>query len=350
MMEDMLDRNLTRRIAELVSGSDGACVDAPGDLDAVSADAERRVVQYTGLVPAAPLPPSEPVGRPEWIAANVESMAALLDPVTERMSGGFGPLRGPAQAALSMVMSAEAGVLVGYLSRRVLGQYELILLDDSPARLLLVSPNVALAAARMEVDPAELRAWIMFHEVTHAVQFGGVPWLRGHIGGLLRELLESLEIDMDPRALVRLPSGADLRGLADAVREGGLLSAVAGPERKGVLDRLQAVMAVVEGHAEHVMDVVGQDALGTTPELRAALDRRRRDRPPLLALLDRLIGLDAKLRQYQEGKRFCDAVVAAAGPAALHRVFDAPERLPTPAELGDPDAWIRRTGVRAVTG
>ena len=106
-------------------------------------------------------------------------------------------------------------------------------------------------------------------------------------------------------------------------------------------------MGVVEGHAEHVMDVVGADALPQLPELRAALTKRRQERSPLLAVLERLIGLEAKLRQYEDGKRFCDAVAAAAGPAALHSVFDGPERLPTPAELQDPEAWMRRTGVRA---
>jgi len=107
------------------------------------------------------------------------------------------------------------------------------------------------------------------------------------------------------------------------------------------------VMGVVEGHAEHVMDVVGADALPQLPELRAALNRRRRERPPLLSLLERLIGLDAKMRQYEDGKRFCDTVVEAAGPAELHSVFDGPQRLPTLAELRDPEAWMDRAGVRA---
>ena len=103
-------------------------------------------------------------------------------------------------------------------------------------------------------------------------------------------------------------------------------------------------MGVVEGHAEHVMDVVGAAALPSLDELRSALDRRRQERSPLLAMLERLIGLEAKLRQYEDGKRFCDAVAAAAGPAALHRVFDGPEQLPTVAELQDPEAWMRRSG------
>jgi putative hydrolase len=107
-------------------------------------------------------------------------------------------------------------------------------------------------------------------------------------------------------------------------------------------------MGVIEGHAEHVMDVVGAEALPSLAALRSALDRRRHERPPLLALLERLIGLDAKLRQYEDGKRFCDAVAAAAGPVALHRVFDGPEQLPSVAELHDPAAWMRRTGSHAL--
>jgi coenzyme F420 biosynthesis associated uncharacterized protein len=179
------------------------------------------------------------------------------------------------------------------------------------------------------------------------VQFAGVPWLRPYLAGLLRELLASLEVKVDPRALLRLPSLDDVRELADALKEGGLVAALGGGRRE-LLDRVQGVMGVVEGHAEHVMDVVGAQALPSLAELRAALDRRRRERSPLLALLERLIGLDAKMRQYEDGKRFCDAVVAAAGPAALHRVFDAPEQLPSSAELQDPEAWMRRTAAPAV--
>ena len=201
----------------------------------------------------------------------------------------------------------------------MLGQYEFTLADpDAPARLLFVAPNIVQAAVRLDADLEELQTWIAFHEVTHAVQFTAVGWLRPYLAGLLRELLGSLEVKVDPRALLRLPSLDDVRGLADAFKEGGLVAAIGGPRQRELLDRMQAVMGVVEGHAEHVMDVVGADALPSLAELRAALDRRRNERPPLLALLERLIGLEAKMRQYAEGKRFCDAVAKAAGPAGLH--------------------------------
>ncbi len=348
----MLDRELTQRIANVVSGGstpgghdETPAAPLPGDLVEICADAEARVVAYTGLRPAAPLPAPEALPRADWIAANVTSMGALLDPVGERLGGGL--LGGVSRSAAGVLLSVEAGALTGYLSRRVLGQYEFALADPAaPARLLFVEPNIAQAARRLEADPGELLQWIAFHEVTHAVQFAGVPWLRPYLAGLLRDLLASLEVKVDPRALLRMPSLEDVRGLLDELKERGLIAAL-GSGRRELLDRVQGVMGLVEGHAEHVMDVVGEDALPSLAELRTALDRRRRERSPLLALLERLIGLDAKLRQYEDGKRFCDAVVAAAGPAALHRAFDAPEQLPTPAELHDVESWMRRTGAPA---
>jgi coenzyme F420 biosynthesis associated uncharacterized protein len=352
----VIDRALTQRIANAVarakvSGRGPASVapldPLPGDLAAICADAEARVVHYTGLRPGAPLPAPEAVQRPDWIAANVQSMGAMLDPLGDKLARG-GLLGGATRSAAGVLLSVEAGALTGYLSQRVLGQYEFALVDPAArARLLFVEPNIALAARRLNADPEQLLTWIAFHEVTHAVQFAGVPWLRPYLAGLLRELLASLDVKVDPRALRRMPSLDDVKGLLAALRKDGLVGALGSGSRRELLDRIQGVMGVVEGHAEHVMDIVGAAALPSLDELRSALDRRRQERSPLLALLERLIGLEAKLRQYEDGKRFCDAVADTAGAPALHRVFDGPEQLPTVAELQDPDVWMRRTGALA---
>jgi coenzyme F420 biosynthesis associated uncharacterized protein len=349
----MLDRALTQRIANAVARGAKAPAGAvpaqplPGDLTAICADAEARVAAYTGLRPAAPLPAPEAVQRPEWIAANVGSMGAMLDRVGDRLAGR-GLLGAATRTAAGVLLSVEAGALTGYLSQRVLGQYEFALTDpDAVARLLFVEPNIAAAARRLGADPEQLLTWIAFHEITHAVQFAGVPWLRPYLAGLLHELLASLDVKVDARAMVKLPSLDDVKGLVDAVRKDGFVGVLGAGPRRDLLDRVQGVMGVIEGHAEHVMDVVGADALPALDELRSALDRRRQERSPLLAILERLIGLEAKLRQYEDGKRFCDAVAAASGTAGLHRVFDAPEQLPTVAELHDPGAWMRRTGTPA---
>jgi coenzyme F420 biosynthesis associated uncharacterized protein len=340
----MVDWDIAERVAETVSGGDGAGPPLPGDLEAMATRAVERVTAYAQIEPVTPPPPLEAVGRQVWARANLATLQTTLEPVLEKLGSG------PLQSVGGAIVAVEAGGLVGFMGRSVLGQYELALLDpERPPRLLLVAPNLREAARQFEADEAELLEWVVFHEITHAVQFGGVPWLRDHLAGMLRELLGSLKLEVDAGALLRLPSGQDLRAMWDSVRDGGLVHAVAGPERKAVIDRLQAIMALIEGHAEHVMDAAGAEVLPSLPRLREALEKRRREKPPLVKLLERLLGLDLKMRQYLVGKRFCDAAVKATGVAGLNRAWQAPELLPTLQELDDPAAWIRRTQVRAVT-
>jgi coenzyme F420 biosynthesis associated uncharacterized protein len=341
----MVDWRLAERVADAVAGGDGAGPPLAGgaDIGAMSDRALEHVTAYARLHPAQAPPPAEPVGRGDWARANLATMRGTLDPLLERL--GTGPL----QTAGGMLVGVEAGGVVGFMGRSVLGQYELALLDpERPPRLLLVAPNLREAAHTFGADEAELLEWVVFHEITHAVQFSGVDWLREHVAGLLRELLASVKFEVDPSALLRMPNMQDLRALWESVREGGLVRAVAGEQRKAIIDRLQAVMALIEGHAEHVMDAAGAAVLPSLPKLREALEKRRREKPPLVKLLERLLGLDLKLRQYLIGKRFCDAVVRDWGIEGLNRAWSGPEQLPTLAELDDPPSWVRRTQVRAV--
>jgi coenzyme F420 biosynthesis associated uncharacterized protein len=224
----------------------------------------------------------------------------------------------------------------------VLGQYEFPVLEPAaPARLLFVAPNLAQAASSLDADPDQLLRWVALHETTHALQFGGVAWLRPYLAETITELLGALQVD--PRALLRLPDVADLRRLFEQAREDGLATIVVGPQRRALLDRVQAFMAVLEGYAEHVMDAIGDEVLDDLPSLRESLSRRRRDRSGLLKVLERLIGMDLKLRQYEQGKAFCDGVVARGGMDALNRVWEGPDSMPSMTELDDPAGWLRRT-------
>jgi coenzyme F420 biosynthesis associated uncharacterized protein len=342
----VIDWGLAERVGGLVAGEPPGGTALAGDLDAFTADAVERVTAYTGLRPARPIPPPEAIGRRSWLAANLATMRTLLAPLDAKL--GEQGAAGPLSAVGGYLLGAEVGGLVGYLAQRVLGQYELVLLDAaSPERLLFVAPNLREGADKLEVDEADLVAWVAFHEVTHAVQFTSVPWLKEHLGGLMKKLLDSVDVKVDPSALLRLPSAQDLRALVDRVREGGLVTLMAGEERMAIIDELQAAMAVVEGHAEHVMEVVGAEALDSLDELRAALDRRREEKPPAVRLLERLLGLELKLRQYQLGKAFCDAVVARGGVDALNRVWSGPAALPSTAELELPELWLDRTSPAA---
>jgi coenzyme F420 biosynthesis associated uncharacterized protein len=343
----VIDWILAERIAGYVAGRGGSDGAAPtSDLASLAAESERRVVAYTGLEPARPLPAPEGVGRREWVATNVESMRELLDPVLERAGSGLGPLRPAVQLAAGVVVTTEVGVLLGYLAQRVLGQYELVLLEEPaverPPRLLFVLPNLGAAVRAFGAEEDEFMTWVALHEVTHAVQFSGVPWLHGHLSGLVKQLLQSAELRIDRGRKLHLPSGDELRRMGRAVRSGDLISLVASEAERETLDRVQATMAVIEGHAEHVMDAVAPDLLPSLPKLRAGIDRRRKSQSGLSRLLAKVLGLEMKLRQYEQGKFFCDAIVRQGGRDALGRMFSGPDALPTLAELQDPSAWLAR--------
>jgi coenzyme F420 biosynthesis associated uncharacterized protein len=347
----VIDWIVAEKIAGWVAGT-GDARPPSVDLAALARESEARVVAYTGLVPARPLPSPEGIGRQEWVASNVGSMRLLLDPVLEKSTKGLGPLKPAAQLAMGVVLSTEVGVVLGYMAQRVLGQYELVLLDeavaDRPPRLLFVLPNLGQAVKNFGADEQEFMTWVALHEVTHAVQFAGVPWLHGYLAGLVRELLQSAELRLETPRKLKLPSGEEIRRVLDAVRQGDLISVVTNRAERETLDRVQAVMAVIEGHAEHVMDAVAPDLLPNLPKLRAAIDRRRRSQTGLSRLLAKLLGMEMKLRQYEQGKQFCDAVAREGGVGALHRVFAGPESLPSMAELRQPSAWLARTGPRAL--
>jgi coenzyme F420 biosynthesis associated uncharacterized protein len=344
----MIDWILAEKIAGYVAGH-GDSPPPKADLAALANESERRVTAYTGLEPARPIPPPEGIERREWINTNIKAMRALLDPVLERAGGGLGPLTPAVQLALGFVVTTEVAVVLGYLAQRVLGQYELVLLDEgadiSPPRLLFVMPNLGQAVAAFGAEEDEFMTWVALHEVTHAVQFSGVPWLHGHVAGLVRELLNKAELRMDTPRKLRIPSVDGIRRVGNALRRGDLISIFTSNAERETLDRVQAVMAVIEGHAEHVMDAVAPDLLPSLPKLREALDRRRQTQTGVSRLLAKLLGLEMKLKQYEQGKYFCDVVVSRAGTAALGHVFSGPEALPTLPELHDPPSWLRRVGL-----
>ncbi|HEX3317219.1 MAG TPA: zinc-dependent metalloprotease [Solirubrobacteraceae bacterium] len=342
----MVDWTFATRLAGTIAG-DPPHRPIGADLPELADESLARVRAYTHLEPETPLPEPEAVSRKAWIDANLTGARDLIEPLSDKLregTVGMGPLAGPAQAAAGYVLAGEVGALFGFLSHRVLGQYELALLDPTTKpRLLFVAPNIDAAVGKLKVDRDEFLHWVALHEVTHGLQFAAVPWLRGYLGAQIRELIAGLDVNVDFRGAMRLPDAADLRRAVETLRDGDLLSVVTSPEQRAIIDRIQAAMAVIEGHAEHVMDAAGREALPSLDALREALERRRRQASPLAKLFGKLLGLDMKLRQYQLGKAFCDAVVEAEGIDALNRVWRGAEWLPTLAELEDPGSWLTRT-------
>ena len=341
----MIDWSLARQIARFAAGSDDH-ERLDFDFDHASAGALGQVSAYCGLELSGPPPPVHEMQRREWAEANLAALSDLLDPVGERLEerlGRAGPLAGALKAATGATLAAEVGLVMGYMSQRVLGQYELSLLQpEVPPRLLFVTPNLRRAVRDLEVDEESFLQWVVLHEVTHVLQFSGVTWLREHLGALLREYLATVEVRIDRGAAGGLPSLPDPSLIVERFREGGLAALVQTREQRRIMERIQCAMAVVEGYSEHVMDEVGADVLPQYEGLREAMERRRRSRSAPERLLMRLLGLDQKMKQYEEGKHFCDEVVSQAGIETLNFVWHAPTALPTARELRSPAAWIGR--------
>ncbi len=340
---DTIDWKLAQRVGELLAGQGPYLAGRSAGMQPLAEDFAARVCAYTGLELKDPLPQVELIDRRGWIEANIATMRPLLDPVSSRLGNGTGPLAGAMRSISGSLLGAQVGAVTGILSQRVLGQYDIALLDAEPEpRLLLLAPNLAQAARNLGVDREELTSWVAIHEVTHAVQFGAVPWLRGHLAGMLSELIEGLELNVAASRSFRMPDAEELRSLVRRLQAGELMRLTLGEERWALLERMQATMSLIEGHAEHVMDAVGAEVLPTLQRLRAAMTRRRHERAWPWRILERLLGMEMKLRQYELGRRFCDEVVAQAGPAALTVAWSSPDLLPSSAELDDPASWLAR--------
>jgi len=343
----MVDWSLARQVARLAAGS-GDEGPPQADVAALCLEMEAHVAAYTGLSPGTPVPAAELVSRGEWASVNLDSLAQLLDPVAGRLDRRLefaGPLAGALKAGAAATLAAEAGLVIGYVAQRVLGQYEVSLLGgDDPPRLLFVAPNLRKAVRELKVEPEAFHRWICAHELTHVFQFQGVDWLRDHLSGMVRQYLSTVEVRIERGAAGGLPSLPDPAKLVERFRDGGLAALVQTKEQRALMARMQATMAVVEGYSEHVMDAIAAEAIPGHEALRTAMDMRRHSRSAPERLIEGLLGLDLKLRQYEQGKRFCDAVAAEAGMEALNRVWESPAAMPTPEELERPLDWLARLG------
>ena len=252
----------------------------------------------------------------------------------------------------SRVTGVQAGLILAYLASRVLGQYELFLPPDPSApngvapagRLTLVAPNIVMVERELGVNPHDFRRWVCLHEETHRTQFTSVPWLRAYVQEQMTEFL--LASDLDPATILgRLRSAAD--AVAGAVRDGGgesVLEAIQSPRQREILDRLTSVMTLVEGHGDYVMDAVGPQVVPSVEQIRQRFNERRGTGGRMERTLRRILGIDLKMKQYEQGSRFVKAVVEEAGMATFNKVWTSPQTLPTKDEFDRPELWLDRVG------
>lgn len=345
MSQQMVDWQVARATAErLVKAgpeiSAAGAAEAVASLRASAVVAERHVSEVTGLVAPSGSAPVLVVDRPGWIGANVDAFRTILAPLGSRAEGQ--PL--PTSRIGARVSGVEVGAMLAFLAPKILGQFDPFH-DGGPhetgGRLLLVAPNVVHVERELDVDPEDFRLWVCLHEETHRVQFTAVPWLRDHLRAELADVVA--DVDLDSGALVDMVRHGAVK-VARGIRgteEVSIVDLVQTPSQRDTIEHITAVMSLLEGHADVVMDRVGPDIVPSVRTIRKRFNARRAGRGPD-RLLRKLLGLDAKMRQYRDGAAFCRAVIDRVGMEGFNRVFESPEALPTMAEITDPQSWVSR--------
>ncbi|MDH3752630.1 MAG: zinc-dependent metalloprotease [Acidimicrobiia bacterium] len=314
------------------------------DMAELTPQAEALVTAQTGLVSEAGPARARVVNRAMWIDANISSFQRLLGPLVDKLAhtGGSSRLAGIG----SRFAGTEVGVVLGWMSTRVLGQYDLLITEDDRPEdqdiVYYVGPNLMALEARHDFDPRQFRLWLALHEVTHRAQFTGVPWMREHFLGLVNQTIDA--VDPDPKRL--LESAKEIiearREGRDVLADGGIATLLASPEQRVVLDKVTGLMSLLEGHGDITMDRAGADLIPSAGRFARVLRERRNSARGVSKLFQRLIGIEAKMNQYVAGEAFIEAVEAVGGSELVDRAWESSDNLPTMPEIRDPQSWVDR--------
>lgn len=352
MAPTAVDWQLAERVAIRAAGSDP--FSRSYHFDSLEADfaeltsiAERQVAEATGLVSLAGPARARVDDRAAWIRANIASFQRLLRPVTNRLDEkvGSGLLAPVARRAAG----AEVGALLGWMAGRVLGQYDVLVIEDEDPDeqdiVHYVGPNILALEKKFAFPPREFRQWIALHEVTHRMQFTGIPWMREHFLGLVDGMVSA--VDDDPKALVAAVGRAadEVRAGRNPLDDGGVAALFTTDSQRELLEHIGGLMSLLEGHGDITMDRAGADQIPNAVRFGQVLRQRRQNASPVIKVVQKLIGLEAKFKQYEQGERFIEAVEEAGGPEQLDRAWEDPANLPTLSEIRDPEAWLARVGV-----
>lgn len=353
-MSEAISWDVVQRVAARVADAKGPSEDyhsaaLQSHFDELTAQAEELVGAATGLRSLAGPARARVTDRAGWVTANVASFQRLLRPVIDRLAPRLpgGPLASVGRVAAGV----QVGTILGWMSTRVLGQYDLLLVEEERPEdqdmVYFVGPNIVGLEKRFGFPPKQFRLWLALHEVTHRAQFTGVPWMRAHFLALVEKGIGS--IDPDPRRLLEAfkTAAGQIREGTNPLADGGLLNLVAGPEQRAAIGELQSLMSLLEGHGDVVMDRAGTAAIPSAGRFSRVLKERRNQARGPARLLQQLIGLEAKMRQYQEGEDFIAAVEADGGMELFDTVWRGPEWLPSLEEVRDPPRWVSRVRAAA---
>jgi coenzyme F420 biosynthesis associated uncharacterized protein len=342
--EKLIDWRTARVVGEQVAGKGSALTPVQRarlleDFSDVVPEAETLVRDFTGLAGGEYRARPWVMTRAQWLQANLRGFERILEPFAEKVmsqrpDGAMAGIR-------RNVLAAQVGGLLGYLGHRVLGQYDLFLPPDDDGLIYFVGPNVAGVERKFGFSPREFRLWLSLHEVAHKLQFAGAPWLRGYLMGLMDSYLATVEIDPGWLAQTLKRAIDEVRSGTSNYRGFGWIFLLMTQEQREMVRQMQAMMSLLEGHGNFVMEEVSRDRIKGADAFRRTLHERR-SKAGVEKAFQKAIGFDVKVAQYAQGERFVSEVVRAAGMDAFNRVWEKAPNLPTMEEIARPQDWVAR--------
>jgi coenzyme F420 biosynthesis associated uncharacterized protein len=305
------------------------------------------VQSYTGITLPSAAVSTHAFDRVDWINANIDAFRDMLAPF-EALAQDESQKNAASQLLAGLnrnVVSLEVGLLLGYLSRRVLGQYDIALLGREQidgGKLYYVEPNIRHIESSLNLPADDFRMWLALHETTHVFEFEGFPWVRDYFNGMLEEYFGYLKED----AALLGQGLKNLKIFVDRARSGDAntswIEHLMNEKQRALFNRMQTMMSVIEGYSNHVMNAVGRELLDNYEPISRKFEHRQANRSQAELLFAKLTGLDVKMEQYRLGEQFIDTIATERGHDFAARVWTAPEMLPTPAELRAPRQWVER--------
>jgi coenzyme F420 biosynthesis associated uncharacterized protein len=353
--EGMVDWEQAREIAIMVAQSEPASAPAGAevrrDFETMLQRSEELVREYSHLDPKEQVGPLLVFSRPDWIEANLASFKLIFEPLAESYGKTLKKLEEQRKKPLRMgrrftrgLLTVQLGMVIGYLARSVLGQFDLGLpRPEDGGKLYIVYPNLLKAEGRLRLVPEDFRLWITLHEVTHAFEFAANPWIRQYLRSLMEEYFKSISLRLEEMGMRLRPQELrDSRKLNEIINKGGLMSIVHSPEQQEILSRIQAFMSLVEGYSNLIMDIVGKEQIPSFKEMSIAFRHRRDSKTGAERFVERMLGFDLKLQQYQVGELFCKEVVEKKGLDFLNLAWKSEDNLPNGEEIRHAFQWIER--------
>jgi coenzyme F420 biosynthesis associated uncharacterized protein len=281
--------------------------------------------------------------RYDWINTNVKAFVEQLEPLESALTPKSGSLvRRGVYRSNQVISTVALGLLLGYIAKRVLGQYDPSLFGREilTGEIYFVEPNIEMVEQELSFAGNDFRRWIAIHEVTHAIVFESVPWLKGRLSELLKQYLAAAGKEMTSEGFQSRARAVTSHYVER--RQFSLIHAVLSSEQIELLSQIQALMCIIEGYSDFVMDRIGKEMLATYDQLKRAFELRRRRKTGRERFFERATGLGMKMEQYVLGERFVSHVVTSRGIDFVNRVWRAPSDVPTLDEVSHPQKWIGR--------